>query len=92
MRFLDRHVADQNQYLEVQYRDGRRDHQRGPRALFFDPCVHQLMRAVDAYKLAANEATPLLDSPLASLLQPELSPPSLLFANLLNSILPTLSL
>ena len=37
VRFLDRHVADQNQYLKVQYRDGRKEHRRGPLALFFDP-------------------------------------------------------
>jgi len=56
VRFLDRHVADQNQYLKIQFRDGRKEHRRGPLALFFDPCVHVEMKVMDAYKLAANEA------------------------------------
>lgn len=56
VRFLDRHVADQNQYIKIQYRDGRKEHRRGPLAIFFDPCSHVEMRVVDAYKLAANEA------------------------------------
>jgi len=56
VRFLDRHVADNNQFLKVQYRDGRREHRRGPVAQFFDPCVHQEMKVLDAYRLAANEA------------------------------------
>jgi len=56
VRFLDRHVADHNQYLKVQYRDGRQEHRRGPLAQFFDPCVHQEMKVLDAFKLGANEA------------------------------------
>ena len=56
VRFLDRHVADTNQYLRVQYRDGRKEHRRGPYALFFDPCVHQSVAVDDAYQLSANEA------------------------------------
>ena len=56
VRFLDKHTADQSQYLVCQYRNGRREHMRGPISLFFDPCVHQLVECRDAYKLAANEA------------------------------------
>jgi len=56
VRFLDRHVADQNQLLAVQYRDGRCENHRGPVALFSDPCVHNKMEVKEAYKLAANEA------------------------------------
>jgi len=56
VRFLDRHVADQNQYLAVQYRDGRQEHHRGPKALFMDPCMHMSITTKDAFKLAANEA------------------------------------
>lgn len=56
VRFLDRHVADTNQYLVVQFRDGSKAHHRGPVALFFDPCIHEKVELRDAYKLAANEA------------------------------------
>mmetsp|Transcript_11605 Transcript_11605/g.23634 ORF Transcript_11605/g.23634 Transcript_11605/m.23634 type:complete len:460 (-) Transcript_11605:207-1586(-) len=56
VRFLDRCVADASQFLSVQYRDGRKEHVRGPVAQFKDPCVHQSMKVCDAYKLAANEA------------------------------------
>ena len=55
VRFLDRHVADQNQYLEVQFRDGRKEHHRGPQAWFHDPCVHVSISTHDAFKLSANE-------------------------------------
>ena len=56
VRFLDRHTADQNQYVKIQFRDGRKEHRRGPLALFFDPCVHANMEVISAYKLAANDA------------------------------------
>lgn len=55
VRFLDRHVADQNQYLRVQFRDGRKEHHRGPQAWFHDPCVHLAISTHDAFKLSANE-------------------------------------
>ena len=56
VRFLDKHTADQSQYLVAQYRNGRREHMRGPISLFFDPCVHESVQCKDAYKLDANEA------------------------------------
>ena len=55
VRFLDRHVADANQYLAVQYRDGRKEHRRGPSATFMDPCIHISIQTYDAFKLSANE-------------------------------------
>ena len=55
VRFMSRHVADQKQYLVVQYRDGRKEHHRGPMAIFLDPCTHLSIQTQDAYKLAANE-------------------------------------
>jgi len=61
VRFLDRHVADGTQYLDVQFRDGRKEHVRGPAAHFFDPCVHQVMRVADAIKLETNEALVVYD-------------------------------
>mmetsp|Transcript_30183 Transcript_30183/g.78230 ORF Transcript_30183/g.78230 Transcript_30183/m.78230 type:complete len:468 (+) Transcript_30183:74-1477(+) len=56
VRFLNRYVAASDQYLVVQYRDGRKEHRRGPIALFHDPCSHIEMRVEQAFKLAANEA------------------------------------
>jgi len=56
VRFLDRHVADQSQFLKIQFRDGRKEHVRGPQACFMDPCVHVAISTEDAFKLAANEA------------------------------------
>jgi len=56
VRFLDRQVAGQNEYLLVQFRDGRKENFRGPLALFFDPCVHQAITVKPAFKLDANEA------------------------------------
>jgi len=55
VRFLSRHVADQNQYLAVQFRDGRKEHHRGPQAWFMDPCVHISITTHDSWKLSANE-------------------------------------
>lgn len=56
IRFLDRYVADEGQFLSVQYRDGRKENVRGPIARFNDPCVHQSIEVKNAYKLATNEA------------------------------------
>jgi len=56
VRFLDRYVADSNQYLVVQFRTGRTENHRGPRAMFLDPCIHEKVQVYDAYRLAANEA------------------------------------
>ena len=56
IRFLDRYVADQNQYLLMQFRDGHKEHRRGPLAVFFDPCIHEKVEVKEALKLGANEA------------------------------------
>merc|ERR1712137_543821 len=56
VRFLDRYVADDTQYLLVQFRDGPKENHRGPIAIFCDPCIHEKMEVVNAFKLAANEA------------------------------------
>lgn len=41
MRFLDRFIADQNQYLVISFKDGHKDHVQGPASLFLDPVVHK---------------------------------------------------
>merc|ERR1719267_150801 len=41
VRFLDRFVANQDQYLVVCFRDGRKEHIRGPASFFLDPVLHK---------------------------------------------------
>src|SRR5688572_33061321 len=53
---LPRFVAGPDQYLVVAYQDGRRDHVRGPAAVWFDPVAHQEVTVQQALSLDANEA------------------------------------
>jgi len=53
---IRQHVADQGQYLMVQYRDGRVEHIRGPVELAFNPFEHVKITTNAATRLAANEA------------------------------------
>jgi len=55
VRFLDRFVANQNQYIVVCFRDGRKEHVRGPTALFLDPVVHKAIEVKEAISLNASE-------------------------------------
>eukprot|EP01006_Ploeotia_vitrea_P008955 TRINITY_DN21173_c0_g1_i1.p1 TRINITY_DN21173_c0_g1~~TRINITY_DN21173_c0_g1_i1.p1 ORF type:complete len:421 (-),score=66.87 TRINITY_DN21173_c0_g1_i1:152-1414(-) len=55
VRFMDRHVADEHQYLVVQYTDGRKEHLRGPISLFEDPVRYQSIRVENAVKVDAFE-------------------------------------
>ena len=52
----DRFVADQDQYLRVCYRDGRKEHIRGPCFKFRDPILHTSITTLDAICLDAFEA------------------------------------
>lgn len=56
VRFLDRYIADQNQYLVVSFSDGRKQHVRGPSSLFLDPVVHKSIVVKEAVSLNAFEA------------------------------------
>jgi len=56
VRFLNRSVADDHEYLVIKYRNGSKEHRRGPCAMFLDPCVHMSIESMTAYKLGANEA------------------------------------
>lgn len=49
-------VADQDQYLRVCYRDGRKEHIRGPCFKFHDPIEHNSITTLDAICLDAFEA------------------------------------
>mmetsp|Transcript_7300 Transcript_7300/g.18091 ORF Transcript_7300/g.18091 Transcript_7300/m.18091 type:complete len:441 (-) Transcript_7300:398-1720(-) len=53
--FMDRHYADPHQYLVVKYRDGKKDHVRGPVALFADPVKHARVEVHDAVTVDAFE-------------------------------------
>lgn len=55
VRFLDRYVASETQYLVILYRNGHKEHIRGPHSIFSDPCVHDKVSVESAYHLAANE-------------------------------------
>ena len=56
VRFLSRHVADQNQYLVVSYHSGAKEHVRGPASLFEDPVIHKKVEVKAALSLNAFEA------------------------------------
>mmetsp|Transcript_75097 Transcript_75097/g.150955 ORF Transcript_75097/g.150955 Transcript_75097/m.150955 type:complete len:489 (+) Transcript_75097:91-1557(+) len=56
VRFLDRFVANQNEYLVVAYKNGRKEHVRGPASLFLDPVVHKNVSVEEAVSLNAFEA------------------------------------
>ena len=56
VRFLDRFVANQDQYLAVCFRDGRKEHIRGPASFFLDPVLHKSIRVEQAISLNAFEA------------------------------------
>lgn len=56
VRFLDRYIADQNQYLIVSFSDGRKQHVRGPSSIFLDPVVHKRIVVEEAVSLNAFEA------------------------------------
>lgn len=56
VRFLDRFVADQNEYLVVSYKNGRKEHLRGPASLFLDPVTHKKVTVEKAVSLNAFEA------------------------------------
>ena len=56
VRFLERFMADEQQYLVIRFRDGRKEHLQGPSAVFLDPVVHQDIAVHDAILLNAFEA------------------------------------
>uniref|UniRef100_A0A7S2QU90 Band 7 domain-containing protein n=1 Tax=Chlamydomonas chlamydogama TaxID=225041 RepID=A0A7S2QU90_9CHLO len=55
VRFMNRHIADCNQYLKIQYRSGTIEHRRGPIALFEDPVKHERISVLDAVHVDAFE-------------------------------------
>jgi hypothetical protein len=56
VRFLTKYTAAQSEYLEIKYRTGRKEHIRGPRTLFLDPCIHEAITKHGGISLISNEA------------------------------------
>lgn len=56
VRFLDRLVAHQNEFLIVKFKDGRKQHVRGPHALYLDPVQHASITVHKAVELNDYEA------------------------------------
>lgn len=55
VQFMDRHIADSHQYLEVRYRDGKKEHRRGPLSMFEDPVLHESISVMNAVTVDAFE-------------------------------------
>ena len=53
---LRRHSAEAHQYLAIRYRDGRREHVRGPAAVWHDPVEHEQIEVQEALAIDAHEA------------------------------------
>jgi len=55
VRFLDRYSAQEDEYLRIVFRDGRREHVPGPAAMFVNPVDHQSVVVQKAVKLDASQ-------------------------------------
>ncbi|GAX79429.1 hypothetical protein CEUSTIGMA_g6870.t1 [Chlamydomonas eustigma] len=53
--FMDRLIADSHQYLEVRYRNGKKENKRGPLSMFEDPIVHESIAVMNAVTVDAFE-------------------------------------
>lgn len=53
---LKRMAASQTEYLAITYKDGRKEHRKGPCVEFINPVVHKSIRALSMESLDANEA------------------------------------
>jgi len=56
---LTRYAAGTGEYLVITYRDGSREHLRGPAAVWGDPVAHAEIRTEKALAISANEAVVL---------------------------------
>lgn len=61
--FLDRFVAQPNEYLMVKLKDGRKEHIQGPFAMFKDPVVHQSITVEPALQLNDSEVVVVYSEP-----------------------------
>lgn len=53
---LVRHSAEADEYLVVRFTDGHAEHLRGPACVWFDPVVHDSIKAEKALSINAHEA------------------------------------
>ena len=56
LQALPRFTAEPNQYLAIQFKDGRRQHTQGPAMTWLDPVAHEAVEVKDAININANEA------------------------------------
>merc|ERR1711998_678928 len=56
VRFLDRFIANQHQYLEVSLKKGEKQHMPGPASLWLNPSIHSQIKVKDAINLDSSEA------------------------------------
>jgi len=56
IQILRKYLADQNQYLRVQYIDGRTEHIPGPHCLYLDPTQHKAADVVPGIYLDGNDS------------------------------------
>jgi len=56
VRFLDLHIANQHQYLEVCFKRGEKEHIPGPASVWLNPSIHSSVKVKDSIKLDSFEA------------------------------------
>jgi len=54
IRFLDRHKAEENQYLRISHRDGRVESIRGGVSMYHNPALHDNISVHDAIRLDSS--------------------------------------
>lgn len=54
-------IAREGEYLVIEYRNGKTEHQIGPCKLWIDPLIHENVRAKTALNLDAHEAVVIYD-------------------------------
>jgi hypothetical protein len=52
---LERYSADRHQYLEIKFKDGHKEHKRGPTWLYRDPLEHAFIQVKDALSIDSSE-------------------------------------
>ena len=56
VQMLPQFTAEPDQYLAIQFKDGRRQHLRGPATVWLDPVAHETVIVHDAIYINTNEA------------------------------------
>jgi len=53
--FLQRYTADQHQYLVIRFKDGHKEHHKGPTHCFLDTVIHTTIEVLNAVSIDASE-------------------------------------